>query len=296
MNNFWKRTATAVIFVIVLLAAIWHPVSCALLFGVIALLSVNEFYNITRHDTDSHVNKIGGMTLATIPFLVYFIPLSVCSFFSIENSSGVFRGYTIPFLFLCTMAIQAIASIFIFIAELFRNKGNSLRNLSYLFFGQIFFIYPWIIATVLPYYETTPSLLTIFKSEILYALFFTIWLNDTGAYLCGCTLGKHKFFERISPKKTWEGFAGGALLAILVGAFVFPHLFGKGQIFWLLFTLIAVVFGTLGDLIESLIKRSVGVKDSGNILPGHGGILDRFDSFMFAAPAIFIYISIYNIM
>lgn len=284
MNNFWKRTATAVIFVIVLLAAIWHPVSCALLFGVIALLSVNEFYNITRHDTDSHVNKIGGMFLAAALVAIPVIVVLEYSF----NTHPVIASIN----FLISLSIVFVLLFFMLILELFRKKGNALRNWAYLIMGQVFFVFPWLFAIALPYKIFPWS----YNHNMLYALFFTIWLNDTGAYLCGCTLGKHKFFERISPKKTWEGFAGGALLAILAGAFVFPHLFGKGQIFWLLFTLIAVVFGTLGDLIESLIKRSVGVKDSGNILPGHGGILDRFDSFMFAAPAIFIYISIYYVI
>ncbi|MDD6357312.1 MAG: phosphatidate cytidylyltransferase [Bacteroidales bacterium] len=287
MNNFWKRTATAVIFVIVLLAAIWHPVSCVILFSMLAVLSVYEFYSITRNDTDSHVNKIGGMLLAAT--LMTGVPAVFAMFNAATSEENI--HYLNAFLFFNVLIYIALwFALLIF--ELFRNKGNALKNWAYLIMGQMFFALPWCIAAILPFFNYNAS----FDHNILYALFFTIWLNDTGAYLCGCTLGKHKFFERISPKKTWEGFAGGALLAILAGAFVFPHLFGKGQIFWLLFTLIAVVFGTLGDLIESLIKRSVGVKDSGNILPGHGGILDRFDSFMFAAPAIFIYISIYYVI
>jgi phosphatidate cytidylyltransferase len=131
-----------------------------------------------------------------------------------------------------------------------------------------------------------------FQPYILLALFITIWVNDTGAYLVGITLGKHRLFERISPKKSWEGFFGGAIFALISG-YVFSLLITEiNLIEWLIFSEIVVVFGTFGDLIESLIKRTVHVKDSGNLIPGHGGLLDRFDSLLLAAPAIFIYLSI----
>jgi len=127
---------------------------------------------------------------------------------------------------------------------------------------------------------------------ILLSVFVTIWVNDTGAYLTGVTIGKHRLFERISPKKSWEGFIGGAVFALLSG-YVFSLLIPEIQLInWLVFSEIIVVFGTFGDLIESLMKRTVGVKDSGDLIPGHGGLLDRFDSMLLAAPVIFIYLSL----
>jgi len=125
----------------------------------------------------------------------------------------------------------------------------------------------------------------------LLAVFVTIWVNDTGAYLFGITFGKHRLFERVSPKKSWEGFFGGALSALALG-YVFSLIIPEiSLVECLLFSEIIVIFGTFGDLIESLMKRTVEVKDSGNAIPGHGGLLDRFDSMLLAAPVIFIYLS-----
>ena len=120
-------------------------------------------------------------------------------------------------------------------------------------------------------------------------MFVCIWLNDTGAYLVGCTIGKHRLFERISPKKLWEGFFGGMVFCIAAGAFA-HLLIGGSQAIWIPFAIIVSVFATWGDLVESLIKRTAGVKDSGNIMPGHGGVLDRIDSLLFVAPAILAYL------
>lgn len=126
---------------------------------------------------------------------------------------------------------------------------------------------------------------------MLIALFATIWINDTGAYIIGVSFGKHRLFERVSPKKSWEGFFGGALAALAAGYVFSVFIPDLTLVQWLLFSQIVVVFGTFGDLIESLLKRTIGTKDSGNILPGHGGFLDRFDSMLLAAPVIFIYLS-----
>ena len=126
---------------------------------------------------------------------------------------------------------------------------------------------------------------------ILLAVFATIWVNDTGAYLVGVSIGKHRLFERISPKKSWEGFVGGALAALISGYLFSIYIPEINLINWLIFSEIIVVFGTYGDLMESLVKRTVDVKDSGTIIPGHGGLFDRFDSMLLAAPVIFIYLS-----
>jgi len=126
---------------------------------------------------------------------------------------------------------------------------------------------------------------------MLMAVFVTIWVNDTGAYVFGVTLGKHRMFERVSPKKSWEGFIGGGLTALLSG-YVFSLIVPEiSLIQWLIFSEIVVIFGTFGDLLESLMKRTIHVKDSGDVIPGHGGLLDRFDSMLLVAPAIFIYLS-----
>lgn len=128
-------------------------------------------------------------------------------------------------------------------------------------------------------------LLHCYRMPVVLFMFVCIWLNDTGAYLVGCTIGKHRLFERISPKKSWEGFFGGMAFCIAAGSFA-HLLIGGSQAVWIPFAIVVSVFSTWGDLVESLIKRTAGVKDSGNIMPGHGGVLDRIDSLLFVAPAI----------
>jgi phosphatidate cytidylyltransferase len=128
------------------------------------------------------------------------------------------------------------------------------------------------------------------------SIFIFIWSNDTGAFCFGCTLGRHKMFERVSPKKTWEGFAGGALVAVVAG-YVMSLYFNIMDMYqWMGMALVVVVFATLGDLIESSMKREMQIKDSGNMLPGHGGILDRFDSTLLAIPAVIIYLNLIGIL
>ena len=124
-----------------------------------------------------------------------------------------------------------------------------------------------------------------YSMPVVLFMFVCIWLNDTGAYLVGCTIGKHRLFERISPKKSWEGFFGGMAFCIAAGSFA-HLLIGGSQAVWIPFAIVVSVFSTWGDLVESLIKRTAGVKDSGNIMPGHGGVLDRIDSLLFVVPAI----------
>ena len=171
------------------------------------------------------------------------------------------------------------------ILELYRKQTNPVHNWAYFILGQIFIALPFSLLNFILFINDWQPL-------VLLSVFVTIWVNDTGAYLTGVTIGKHRLFERISPKKSWEGFIGGAVFALLSG-YIFSLLIpGIQLINWLIFSEIIVVFGTFGDLIESLMKRTVGVKDSGDLIPGHGGLLDRFDSMLLAAPVIFIYLSL----
>jgi len=170
--------------------------------------------------------------------------------------------------------------------KLLKENGTSeqKKSLWYSFFAYFYIILPLV------------CLIYIYSISPLYtlALFAFVWVNDTFAYLVGIKFGKHKLFERISPKKTWEGFFGGLVFAIFAG-FLFSHFtsdypIAKNIVKWVGLAIIVVIFGTIGDLFESYIKRSLNVKDSGTILPGHGGLLDRLDSILFAAPAAVIYL------
>jgi phosphatidate cytidylyltransferase len=134
----------------------------------------------------------------------------------------------------------------------------------------------------------------VFSPGIVVGFFLLIWANDTGAYLSGISFGRHKLFERISPKKTWEGFIGGLILAVLVSWLVSGWLGVVGKFNWVVIAALISIAGTYGDLVESMLKRSLGVKDSGKIMPGHGGFLDRFDSAIISFPLVYLFISLFG--
>lgn len=174
-----------------------------------------------------------------------------------------------------------------FILELFKKAKHPLQNLGFYLMGLFYIVTPIVVLNVL-YFPKLDFQLP--ANYLLLGFFILIWVNDTFAYLVGMLMGKHKFFERISPKKTWEGTIGGAVFTI-IGAYVFSVFFnGFTNYEWMGLGLVIVIFGTFGDLIESMIKRTYGIKDSGTIMPGHGGILDRLDSILIAAPFVLLYV------
>ena len=172
------------------------------------------------------------------------------------------------------------------VAALYDRREHPFRNAAWSVFSVLYLGLPmYALNTV---YMEHPAV----TKWVVLILFAMIWLNDTGAYCFGSLLGRHKMFPRLSPKKSWEGFGGGLLCCLLAGWGCFAWFNGVGMSLWqwLLFGLIACVFATWGDLFESLMKRNARVKDSGFIIPGHGGILDRIDSLLFVAPAIMLYL------
>jgi phosphatidate cytidylyltransferase len=179
----------------------------------------------------------------------------------------------------------------IFIVELFRNKPNPFQNVAITILGLIYIAIPFALLSFLVY----PNYITLkYNPEILIGYFVLIWTSDTGAYLTGMTFGKHPLFKRISPKKSWEGFIGGTVLTIGM-SFLVSHFSHEINLYiWIGVALIIAIFGVLGDLVESMLKRSLDVKDSGNFLPGHGGILDRFDSLIISSPFVFTFIQLFT--
>ncbi len=267
MSNFWQRTLTGILFVIVVVGSIiYHPLSFIFVFILVVLAGVYElkaFFKEVKVD----LSLFPSVILALYGFLsIFLIQYSVIDL-------SVLYGI-IPFV------------AFIFVYELFRKKENPLLNIAATVFSSIYIGLPFALLGVLAFMDGT------YNFRLPLSVFILVWLNDTGAYLAGVTMGKHKFFERISPKKTWEGTIGGFLL-VLIGAYVIS-LFWKdmSSLQWIILGGIISVMAVLGDLVESLFKRSVGVKDSGNLLPGHGGVLDRFDAVIFAIPMAVFYLKI----
>lgn len=178
----------------------------------------------------------------------------------------------------------------VFIAELWRNKQDPFINIGISISGIFYIALPLGLSLYFfdPVSHSGPSH---FGTVIGYLLI--LWLNDTGAYFTGSLLGKHRLFERISPKKSWEGSIGGAVFALLT-AWVLSLFFIDMDLWkWLVMAMIIILTGTLGDLVESMLKRSLGVKDSGSLLPGHGGILDRFDAVFLSVPFVFVFLTLF---
>ena len=180
------------------------------------------------------------------------------------------------------------------IRELYFRKPSPISDWTHTMFPVLYIALPYALTSMLAFTGTGPD--SGYSPVIPITLFVFLWCNDVGAYCTGCTIGKHKLFERISPKKTWEGSIGGAVFTMLAAYLLHKFLpdwysFQPAWV-WVGMALTVVLFGTWGDLIESLMKREMGIKDSGKILPGHGGMLDRFDSALLAIPATVVYLSL----
>lgn len=272
MSNLLERTLTAIIFVIVLLGAIMlSEFASAILFFAIILLCQREFYNFFK-ETDIKPQKKVGI----VGGLAFFI-LSVIS----EKSETI----TQPLFLL----IPIIFSIFVI--ELYRNRTNPTGNIAYTILGIIYIAIPITLLHRLSYFQDF-KFGHEYNFELIIGYFFILWANDTAAYLIGRKVGKTKLFPRISPKKTWEGSIGGVVFGLIVGYLnflIFPH---TPLLVWLGIALIVVIFGSLGDLVESMFKRSLNIKDSGSLLPGHGGVLDRFDGIFISAPIVYAFLSL----
>jgi phosphatidate cytidylyltransferase len=271
MKNLAVRTLSGAIYVgLITLSILCGPYTYAALFAVIAGLALWEFYRLLEKNAQVRINK----TIAIIGGLYLFV-------------SG-FLGFA-GILSLRYISLWFVFMLYLLIREVYAGRKNPIREVAYTFLGQIYIVLPLMFLGWLAYVGDTEETNT-FSPVFLMAFFALIWMYDTGAYIVGVTLGKHRLMERVSPKKSWEGLIGGLILALaasVVISILFPGYLTMVQ--WIGFALITVVFGTWGDLVESMIKRSLNVKDSGNMIPGHGGILDRIDSCLLAAPAVLIY-------
>jgi phosphatidate cytidylyltransferase len=277
MSNFWARTITGLSLVFILLIAlVFSGWIFATIFLVITILGLWEFYGLigsaSRHPQRCLGTISGALLYITYTYIQFTQPLFT------EGSSA--KMQLIPFLLLMVIII------FSFVYEIYRNKHNPLDNIATTILGILYIALP---LSLLNTFSSSANVKLYGLPETLVGYFVLTWVYDTAAYLYGKQFGKHKFFERISPKKTWEGTIAGGIVA-LIAAYILSLVFiDIGLYDWMAVAIIVLFFGTHGDLAESLIKRSLNVKDSGSILPGHGGILDRFDTVLISAPFVFLY-------
>ena len=268
MKNLITRTITGLLFITLIITSFFiSPVFFNILFSLFAILSVYEYLIIAKQQGSEPQIILPYLFTATLflasQLIVYSLPISL--------------GF-LSFTFLLLLLIPFV--------ELYRKKEKPLINIGVSIFPFLWIALPFALAGLWSHY--------FLSGRFVLALFLMIWLYDTLAYCAGSLFGKHPLFERVSPKKSWEGFIISAILTIGLSTIFYHIPYFANTIFttpfhWMGFAAIIVIFSTLGDLVESLFKRSSNVKDSGSILPGHGGMLDRFDSFLFACPAGFIY-------
>ena len=276
MKNFIVRTFTGIIFVAAIVASFLRPEAMVLLFSIVTGLTIWEFTGLVNEREDVTVNRF----ICTVAGIYFFFSMT---YFCSDLYGGSAKSVVfIPYL---------VTIIYLLVAELYLKQADPIQDWAYTMFSQLYIALPFSLLNVLAFTATNNGLVA-FNTLLPLSVFVFLWVNDSGAYCVGSLLGRHKLFPRISPGKSWEGSVGGAVF-VLAAAYAISYYLDGSMLStpqWLGLGLVVVVFGTWGDLVESLFKRTLGIKDSGNILPGHGGMLDRFDSSLLAIPAAVVYL------
>ena len=289
MKNFIIRTITGIIFVAAIVASFLRPEAMVLLFSIVTGMTIWEFTGLVNEREHVTVNRF----ICTVAGVYFFYAMT---YFCSDLYAGVAKSVVfIPYL---------VTIIYLLISELYLKQDDPIQDWAYTMLSQMYIALPFSLLKVLAF-TANSSGVVVFNTLLPLSVFIFLWINDTGAYCIGSLLGRHKLFPRISPAKSWEGSIGGALFVLAVAygigwldnmeiadaehtSTVFLGMLSIPE--WLGLGLTVAIFGTWGDLVESLLKRTLGVKDSGSILPGHGGMLDRFDSSLLAIPAAVIYL------
>jgi phosphatidate cytidylyltransferase len=268
-SNLAQRIITGLLGAAVIITAIClNEWTYFFVFAMIVLLSMLEFYKLAGLD-GMVPQKYFGTFCGILIFVLSFL---------IESGKLPFQFYYLIF---------PIIS-FVYMIKLYKKfERKPFTNIAYTFLGIFYVAIPISLLNIAVFENS------IYYFEIILGCLLILWASDTGAYFAGTFFGKRKLFERISPKKSWEGFFGGALLALLFSFGIAKLLGHLSVIQWFVIAMIIIVGGTFGDLIESLLKRSIEIKDSGTSLPGHGGFLDRFDGLLISAPFIVAYLEIF---
>lgn len=274
MKNLAVRTLSGIVLAAVVLGAVvWSPWSFGALLLLLLVGGMHEFYALAEARGDRPQRLIGMVTGAV---------LFAANFAFLSGSAGAAGGLR-PLL-AAGMAFLLLLLPLMLVCELYRRGENPAANVGVTLLGICYVALPLTLMAYIPFvgrYAWNPWTMLFFV--------FIIWANDVFAYLVGMAFGRHRLFERLSPKKSWEGFFGGVAGALVMG-YVASRCMGEAWWVWIGLALVAAVTGVLGDLVESMFKRAAGVKDSGTIIPGHGGILDRFDAMLLAAPFVVVYL------
>jgi phosphatidate cytidylyltransferase len=269
-SNLTQRIVAALIGApVILILTFFNPYTFWILYLAISVFTQYEFYKLLGLNGNLPLTSYGTFCGIVISFLTFFI-----------------ESYQISFDYYYLLIPLFTLTFFIKLYN--KNDKKPFENLGYTFLGIIYVALPF--ALLIELVLTDGGFYPLYIIGILIIL----WVNDSGAYFAGRFLGKRKLFERISPKKTWEGFIGGAIFAIIASLFFYNITETLSLVQWFVIAVIIIITGTLGDLVESLFKRSISIKDSGSIIPGHGGFLDRFDGLLLSLPFIVTYLKLYS--
>ena len=276
MKNFIVRTITSVFFVAAIVTSFLNPRAMTLLFSIVTGMTIWEFAGLVNDRPFISINRF----ICTVSGVYLF--LAMAGYNSGLTPATVF----IPYL---------VSIIYLMVAELYLKAKDPINNWAYTMLSQLYIALPLSLLNVLAFRSNGYDIQDTYLMPL--SVFVFLWINDAGAYCVGSLLGRHKLFPRISPGKSWEGSVGGALLVVAAAVLIWYYTdlydvndLGLTAYEWAGLGLVVVIFGTWGDLIESLFKRTLGIKDSGTVLPGHGGMLDRFDSTLMAVPASVVYL------
>lgn len=277
LKNLITRSITGILFVAIMVTSFLQSVNMIVVFALITGLATWEFTGLVNEHKHVNVNRL----ITTVAGVYFFLAVAGVNSGAIQTNA-VF----VPYL---------LTIIYLFISGLYAKSGDSVNDWAYTMLSQMYIALPLSTINVIAFRQAADGL-NYYYYLLPLSIFIFLWTNDTGAYCTGSLFGKHKLFPRISPAKSWEGSIGGGILVLIVASVMYfielqgENLSGLNLIEWLGLGLVVVVFGTWGDLVESLLKRTLGIKDSGYILPGHGGILDRLDSSLMAIPASVVYL------
>jgi phosphatidate cytidylyltransferase len=286
MTVFQQRATTATVFAAVMLTGLFfNALSFHLLFLIIATGCVWEFLDMTLPNDDNKKLRKSIGTIAGFLFVLYIYNSQFNNLAQFQDAVGLITfdskavsiPLLLPFLFF---------TFSLLIVELYLKAELPFNNIALILFSLLYLALPFSLLTYLSYSEKF-----VFSPKVVAGMLFLTWANDSFAYIVGSKIGKTPFFPRVSPKKTWEGTVGGGICCMITAGIIAQFFTQLGLADWLAIGGIIAVFGTIGDLVESLLKRSVGVKDSGTFMPGHGGFMDRFDAFIFCIPFVYVYLS-----
>lgn len=276
-KNLITRSITGILYVAIMVTSFLQSVNMIVVFALITGLATWEFTGLVNEYKHVNVNR----RITTVAGVYFFLAVAGVNSGAIQTNA-VF----VPYL---------LTIIYLFISGLYTKSDDSVNDWAYTMLSQMYITLPLSTINVIAFRQAADGL-NYYYYLLPLSIFIFLWTNDTGAYCTGSLFGKHKLFPRISPAKSWEGSIGGGILVLIVASVMYyiesqgENLSGLNLIEWLGLGLVVVVFGTWGDLVESLLKRTLGIKDSGYILPGHGGILDRLDSSLMAIPASVVYL------